>query len=347
MFDLIKEDLRTIFEKDSSAQSRLEVALCYPGFHALQFHRAAHWCYLQGWSTTARIVSSLGRFFTGVEIHPGAKIGRRVFIDHGMGVVIGNAVEIGDDCTIYQGATIGGTDIGPETGKLTIKNNVVVGAGAQILGGVTVGENAQIGPSAVVLKSVGASVSVGLPNHIVENTKDGIKSLPLSVEAFEKLQTLVKEQAEQIKQLREEKEKISPVKAKSSSVAKEKAVPKKEVASKEKTESVVTKKETKNSTKKPTPKKTLKKVTDKVQPKKTTTKKTTKKAAIKKTTAKEATKETEKKTLVKKVAAKKVAKKEKILAQNIATKEKSVKKVAVKKPQMKKAKVLAKKTSKK
>ena len=200
MFDLIKEDLQTIYEKDSSAESRLEVALCYPGFHALQFHRAAHWCYIQGWTTTARVVSSLGRFFTGVDIHPAAKIGRRVFIDHGMGVVIGNTVQIGDDCTIYQGATIGGTDIGKENAKLTIKNNVVIGAGAQILGGVTVGENAQIGPSAVVLKSLGEGVSVGLPHQVTQSTGE-VKSIGFSMEDVKKLPKLVKEQAEVLSRL--------------------------------------------------------------------------------------------------------------------------------------------------
>ncbi|HBN73254.1 MAG TPA: hypothetical protein DD376_00425 [Sutterella sp.] len=201
MFDLIKEDLQTIYEKDSSAESRLEVALCYPGFHALQFHRAAHWCYIQGWTTTARVVSSLGRFFTGVDIHPAAKIGRRVFIDHGMGVVIGNTVQIGDDCTIYQGATIGGTDIGKENAKLTIKNNVVIGAGAQILGGVTVGENAQIGPSAVVLKSLGDGVSVGLPNHVTHSGRE-VRSLGFDPEDVKKLQKLVREQAQVIARLK-------------------------------------------------------------------------------------------------------------------------------------------------
>ena len=227
MFDLMKEDLQTIYEKDSSAESRLEVALCYPGFHALQFHRAAHWCYIQGWPTVARVVSSLGRFFTGVEIHPAAKIGRRVFIDHGMGVVIGKSVEIGDDCTIYQGATIGGTDIGRETGKLTIKNNVVVGAGAQILGGITVGENAQIGPSALVLKSVGASVAVGLPNHIVSKEKT-VKGITYTAKDIEKLQELVKKQAEELRELRGEKEESEVVtKPTKKSGAKEKSALKK------------------------------------------------------------------------------------------------------------------------
>ncbi len=227
MFDLMKEDLQTIYEKDSSAESRLEVALCYPGFHALQFHRAAHWCYIQGWPTVARVVSSLGRFFTGVEIHPAAKIGRRVFIDHGMGVVIGKSVEIGDDCTIYQGATIGGTDIGRETGKLTIKNNVVVGAGAQILGGVTVGENAQIGPSALVLKSVGASVAVGLPSHIVSKEKT-VKGITYTAKDIEKLQELVKKQAEELRELRGEKpESDVATKPATKSSAKEKTAPKK------------------------------------------------------------------------------------------------------------------------
>ncbi len=223
MFDLIKEDLQTIYEKDSSAESRLEVALCYPGFHALQFHRAAHWCYIQGWTTTARVVSSLGRFFTGVDIHPAAKIGRRVFIDHGMGVVIGNTVQIGDDCTIYQGATIGGTDIGKENAKLTIKNNVVIGAGAQILGGVTVGENAQIGPSAVVLKSLGDGVSVGLPNHVTYSGRE-VKSIGFSPEDVKKLQDLVKEQAEVIASL---KAKNAPVSEKTKKTeTKGKEVPK-------------------------------------------------------------------------------------------------------------------------
>ena len=233
MFDLMKEDLQTIYEKDSSAESRLEVALCYPGFHALQFHRAAHWCYIQGWPTVARVVSSLGRFFTGVEIHPAAKIGRRVFIDHGMGVVIGKSVEIGDDCTIYQGATIGGTDIGRETGKLTIKNNVIVGAGAQILGGVTVGENAQIGPSALVLKSVGASVAVGLPNHIVSKEKI-VKGITYTAKDIEKLQELVRKQAEELRELRgEKKETKTATKPATKKVATEKETAKKTVVTKD------------------------------------------------------------------------------------------------------------------
>lgn len=129
--------------------------------------------------------------FTGVDIHPAAKIGRRVFIDHGMGVVIGNTVQIGDDCTIYQGATIGGTDIGKENAKLTIKNNVVIGAGAQILGGVTVGENAQIGPSAVVLKSLGDGVSVGLPNHVTYSGRE-VKSIGFSPEDVKNCKTWLK-----------------------------------------------------------------------------------------------------------------------------------------------------------
>jgi len=201
MFERMKEDLQTIYERDCSAESKFEVALCYPGFHALQFHRAAHWCYVQGWSTMARFVSSLGRLFTGIDIHPAAKIGRRVFIDHGMGVVIGNTVEIGDDCTIYQGATIGGTDIGKGNPKLTIKNNVIVGAGAQILGGVTVGANAQIGPSALVLKSVAPSVTVGLPNEVV-GSKRGVQALAMQAESTERLEALVKEQSEVIAELK-------------------------------------------------------------------------------------------------------------------------------------------------
>lgn len=112
MFERIREDLKTIFERDPAAHSKLEVALCYPGFHALIMHRWAYWCNLQGWPTFARWVSHAARFLTGVEIHPAAKIGRRVFIDHGMGVVIGETAEVGDDCTIYHGVTLGGTSLG-------------------------------------------------------------------------------------------------------------------------------------------------------------------------------------------------------------------------------------------
>lgn len=165
MFEDARELIRTIKEKDPAARSTLEVVLAYPGFHALVFHRCAHWCWIQGWSTLARVISHIGRVLTGIEIHPGAKIGRRVFIDHGMGVVIGETAEVGDDCTLYHGVTLGGTSLTKgEKRHPTLERGVIVGAGAKVLGSFTVGENARIGSNAVVVKPVPANVSVmGIP----------------------------------------------------------------------------------------------------------------------------------------------------------------------------------------
>ena len=168
MFERIREDLKTIFERDPAAHSKLEVALCYPGFHALIMHRWAYWCNLQGWPTFARWVSHAARFLTGVEIHPAAKIGRRVFIDHGMGIVIGETAEIGDDCLIYHGVTLGGT--GKDVGKRhpTIGNNVLIGAGAKVLGPFTVGDNSRIASNSVVLSEIPPdSTAVGVPAKVV------------------------------------------------------------------------------------------------------------------------------------------------------------------------------------
>lgn len=183
MFERIREDLKTIFERDPAAHSKLEVALCYPGFHALIMHRWAYWCNLQGWPTFARWVSHAARFLTGVEIHPAAKIGRRVFIDHGMGVVIGETAEVGDDCTIYHGVTLGGTSLGRgEKRHPTIGNGVVIGAGAQILGGFKVGDNARIGSNAVVVKPVAANETiVGVPGRKVA---EGAAQKKLNHEGF-------------------------------------------------------------------------------------------------------------------------------------------------------------------
>ncbi len=173
MFERIQEDLKTILERDPAAQSKLEIALAYPGFHALVMHRWAYWCHLQGWNVFARVVSHAARFLTGIEIHPAAKIGRRVFIDHGMGVVIGETAEVGDDCTIYHGVTLGGTSLGRGTKRHpTIGKNVVIGAGAQILGGFTVGDNARIGSNAVVVRPVPANETVvGVPGRTVLENK--------------------------------------------------------------------------------------------------------------------------------------------------------------------------------
>lgn len=173
MFERIKEDIVTILERDPAAHSPLEILLCYPGFHALRFYHCAHWCALQGWTTLSRLVSHMGRFFTGIEIHPEAKVGRRVFIDHGMGVVIGQTAEVGDDCTIYQGVTLGGVSVARGTKRHpTIGKEVIIGAGAQVLGGFTVGDGARIGANAVVLHEVapGATV-VGVPAHEAKNAK--------------------------------------------------------------------------------------------------------------------------------------------------------------------------------
>ena len=165
MFDHFRELIDTIREKDPAAHSRLEVILAYPGFHAIVFHRVAHWCWIQGWWTVARVISHIGRMLTGIEIHPAAKIGRRVFIDHGMGVVIGETAEVGDDCTLYHGVTLGGTSLTKGTKRHpTLERNVIVGAGAKVLGAFTVGEGARIGSNAVVVKPVPAGVSVmGVP----------------------------------------------------------------------------------------------------------------------------------------------------------------------------------------
>lgn len=158
------EDIKVIFERDPAAKSILEVLLCYPGLHAILSHRVAHFLYKHRLFLAARIISQISRFFTGIEIHPGAEIGRRFFIDHGMGVVIGETTIIGDDVTLYQGATLGGT--GKDKGKRhpTIGNNVTIGAGAKVLGPITIGDNTKVGAGAVVLKSLSANITaVGIP----------------------------------------------------------------------------------------------------------------------------------------------------------------------------------------
>lgn len=168
MFKRLKEDIRVVFERDPAAKSVLEVLLCYPGLHAVWFHRLAHRLYRRQFFLLARLVSHLARFLTGIEIHPGAKIGRGFFIDHGAGVVIGETTEIGDNVTLYQGVTLGGT--GKEKGKRhpTIGNNVVISAGAKILGSFTVGDNSKIGAGSVVLKPVPPDCTVvGVPGRVV------------------------------------------------------------------------------------------------------------------------------------------------------------------------------------
>jgi serine O-acetyltransferase len=169
MFDRIREDIRCVFDRDPAARSVWEVFTCYPGFHALLFHRFSHWLWCGGLIWLARFTSHITRFLTGVEIHPGATIGRRVFIDHGMGVVIGETAEIGDDCTLYHGVTLGGVSWNKGKRHPTLGQRVVVGAGAKILGPFVVGDGAKVGSNSVVVKAVppGATV-VGIPARIVE-----------------------------------------------------------------------------------------------------------------------------------------------------------------------------------
>jgi len=170
MWEHTKEDIRMIKERDPAAKNYAEILLCYPGLHAIWIHRIAHFFYLRKWYTTARLISHFNRGFTGIEIHPGAKIGRRVFIDHGMGVVIGETSEIGDDCLIYKGVVLGGTTLEKKKRHPTLGNRVVVGSNSTVLGAITIGDAARIGSNSVVVKSVppGATV-VGVPGRIVES----------------------------------------------------------------------------------------------------------------------------------------------------------------------------------
>ena len=178
MFRHLREDIASVFDRDPAARTTWEVLTCYPGLHALLFHRLGHWFWGHGLRWLGRLTSHVGRWLTGIEIHPGAKIGRRVFIDHGMGVVIGETAEIGEDTTLYHGVTLGGTTWNKGKRHPTLGKNVVVGAGAKILGPIRVGDGAKIGSNAVVVKDVpeGATV-VGIPGRIVDAgpTKEGAR----------------------------------------------------------------------------------------------------------------------------------------------------------------------------
>ena len=164
MLEQLKDDLNSIFARDPAARNLFEVLTTYPGVHALLFHRASHALWQRGFKWPARMLSHLGRFLTGIEIHPGATIGRRFFIDHGMGVVIGETAEIGDDCTLYHGVTLGGTSWNKGKRHPTLGNGVVIGAGAKVLGPIRVGHNARVGSNAVVVKDVPDEATVvGIP----------------------------------------------------------------------------------------------------------------------------------------------------------------------------------------
>lgn len=178
MFGIVREQIETIFREDPAAKSTIEVILCYPGFHAILAHRLAHRLYKAGVPLFPRLISQVSRFFTGIEIHPGARIGRRFFIDHGMGVVIGETTEIGDDVLIYQGVTLGGT--GKDKGKRhpTLGNHVVVGTGAKVLGNIAIGNHVKVGAGSVVVKPVpDNSTVVGIPGRVVRSRSDRVDEL--------------------------------------------------------------------------------------------------------------------------------------------------------------------------
>lgn len=202
-FKSVREDIAAVFETDPAARSYFEVLFCYPGLHALWLHHPIHWLWRHGMRFLARFGSQVARFFTGIEIHPGAEIGRRLFIDHGMGIVIGETAVIGDDVTLYQGVTLGGT--GKEKGKRhpTIGNKVSIGAGARVLGNITIGDNCRVGAGSVVLRSVPTnSTVVGVPGHIV--LRDGqrvIISDPKEIR--DPLSDVIIKLAEEVHELRE------------------------------------------------------------------------------------------------------------------------------------------------
>ncbi|MFH1775652.1 MAG: serine O-acetyltransferase [Chloroflexota bacterium] len=200
----IRDDIRAAFNHDPAASSTLEVLLAYPGFHARQFHRLAHTLYRWHVPVLPRLISHISRFFTGIEIHPGAKIGKGLFIDHGMGVVIGETSEIGENVTIYQGVTLGGTSLKKTKRHPTLGNNVVVGVGAKLIGAITIGDNTKIGAGSVVISSAPANATViGVPGRVVavrNPDTDTVEKLPDPV--GERLEALEKKIAELEKQRR-------------------------------------------------------------------------------------------------------------------------------------------------
>jgi serine O-acetyltransferase len=187
MWQLLKEDVSCVFDRDPAARTVFDVLTCYSGVHAILFHRCNHWLWNKGLRWPARFLGNLARWLTGIEIHPGARIGRRFFVDHGTGVVIGETAEIGDDVTLYQGVTLGGRTLSEGKRHPTLGNNVVVGAGAKILGPFTVADDARIGSNAVVLDAVPAGATVvGVPGRIVRCKDDNAKCLELVQEKQER-----------------------------------------------------------------------------------------------------------------------------------------------------------------
>jgi len=178
VFRSLAEDIRTVFAKDPAARSLLEVLLCYPGLHALWCHRLAHWLWTHRLRFAGRLLAHITRFLTGIDIHPGARIGRRFFIDHGMGVVIGETAEVGDDVLLYQGVVLGGTSLEKKKRHPTVQDGVVIGAGAILLGPITIGRGSRIGAGSVVVKSVPAdSTVVGVPGRVVKRNGQPVPQL--------------------------------------------------------------------------------------------------------------------------------------------------------------------------
>lgn len=187
MLERIKEDIQVVFDRDPAARSSLETLVACPGLHAIVLHRFNHWFWQKNLYLIARFFAHFARFITGVEIHPGAKIGRRFFIDHGMGIVIGETAEIGDDCSIYHGVTLGGTTWQKGKRHPTLENGVIIGAGAKVLGPITLGVNSRIGSNAVVVKDVpDRATVVGIPGHIVKRQLDDNNEKEVQREAMAK-----------------------------------------------------------------------------------------------------------------------------------------------------------------
>ena len=208
MFQNIRDEIKAIKQKDPAARSTLEIFLCYPGFYALLFQRVRHWLWNHSLKLLARIVSNISRFLTGIEIHPGATFGKRVFIDHGMGVVVGETAVVGDDVLLYQGVILGGTSTEKTKRHPTVERGVIVGAGAKVMGNITIGEYSKIGTGAVVLKDVPPeSTCVGVPGRIVKCKGVSYKEVDLNhgklpdpvADAIRTLEKHLKENDEQIK----------------------------------------------------------------------------------------------------------------------------------------------------
>ena len=215
MFDRLKSEIQAIKEKDPAARSTLEIFLCYPGFYALLMHRVSHYLWNHSFKLLARMNSNLARFLTGIEIHPGATFGKRVFIDHGMGVVVGETAEVGDDVLIYQGVILGGTSTEKTKRHPTVEKGVIIGAGAKVMGNITIGEYSKIGTGAVVLKDVPSqSTCVGVPGRIVKRKGVSHKEVDLDhgklpdpvADAIRTLEEHLKENDERFKILFEKHE---------------------------------------------------------------------------------------------------------------------------------------------